>query len=183
MKHSVPGWPTWLREEEERMNCPLETRENAALLVAHAAGELAPDVAVLLDRHVAECSACSQFLQRQQAVWDALDVWEPVPISADFDRRLYARIEELERQASWWQRLAGPLRPMLLRQAMPIGATAVVLFAAGMLLDRGRVPAVGPQQAHVEMLQPEQVEHALDEMETIRQFDRAMRSENSDSKM
>jgi anti-sigma factor RsiW len=165
------------------MNCPLETRENAAVLIAHAAGELAPDTAIPLERHIAACPACSQFLQRQQAVWDALDVWQPETISADFDRRLYARIRELERQASWWQRLIGPLRPVLVRQAVPIGATAVVLLAATMLLDRSRVPTVRPQEVRAEMLQPEQVEHALDDMETIGQFDRMMRSGNSDSKM
>lgn len=165
------------------MNCPLETRETAALLVAHTARELEPDLAVRLERHIAECSACSDFLHRQKAVWEALDGWRPAPISADFDRRLYTRIEELERQGSWWQRLTGPHGPVLLRQAMPIGATAVVLFAAGMLLDRSRVPAVDPQQVRAEMLQPEQVEHALDDMETIREFDSAMRSEKSDSKM
>jgi anti-sigma factor RsiW len=165
------------------MNCPLETRENAALLVAHAARELAPDAAVRLDRHIAECPACSQFMRRQQAVWDALEAWRPEPISPEFNRRLYARIEELERQTSWWRRLTGPLRPVLVRQAMPIAATVVLLMAAGFLMDRSRVPAVGPQQAQIEMLQPEQVEHALDDMETIRQFDRVMRSDSPDSKM
>lgn len=165
------------------MNCPLETRENAALLVAHAARELGPDIAVRLDRHIAGCPACSEFMRRQQAVWDALDVRQPEPISPDFNRRLYARIEELEGQASWWQRLTGPRGPMPVRRAMPIAATAVVLLAAGLLMDRSRVPAAGPEQAQIEMLQPEQVEHALDDMETIRQFDRVMRSDSPDSKM
>jgi hypothetical protein len=165
------------------MNCPLETRENAALLVSHAARELAPDMAVRLDRHVAQCAACSQFIERQQAVWEALDRWQPEPISPDFNRRLYARIEELDRQASWWHRLTSPLRPMPARHAMPIAATAMLLLAAGVLMDRSRVPAARPVQAQVEMLQPEQVEHALDDMETIRQFDRAMRSDSPDPKM
>jgi len=165
------------------MNCPLETSEHAALLVAHAARGLAPDTAVRLDRHIAGCAACSQFMRRQQAVWDALDVWQPEPVSPDFNHRLYARIEELERQTSWWHRLTGPLRSMLVRRAMPIAATAVVLLAAGVLMDRSRVPAAGSEQAQIEMLQPEQVEHALDDMETIRQFDRAMRSDTPDSKM
>jgi len=165
------------------MNCPLETRENAALLMARAARELAPDTAIRLDRHIAECPACSQFMRRQQTVWNALYVWQPEPVSPDFNRRLYARIEELERQGSWWRRLTGPLRPVLVRQAMPIAATVVLLLAAGFLMDRSRVPAVGPQQAQMEALQPEQVEHALDDMETIRQFDRVMRSDSPDSKM
>ena len=66
MKHSVPGWPIWLREEEERMNCPLETRETAALLVARAARELAPDTAVRLDRHIGgSYKPCRGHLHRQ----------------------------------------------------------------------------------------------------------------------
>ena len=125
------------------MNCPLETRENAALLVSHAARERAPDTAVWLDRHIAECAACRRFIERQQAVWEALDSWQPEPISPDFNRRLYARIEKTERQVSWWHRLTGPLGPMPARHAMPIAATAVVLLAAGVLMDRSRVPAAG----------------------------------------
>ena len=165
------------------MNCPLETREDAALLVAHAARELAADTAVKLDRHIAGCAACTQFMRRQQAVWEALEAWQPAPVSADFNRRLYARIEELENRAAWWRRLFGPLRPVLLRQAMPIGATAVVLLAAGFLIDRSRVPAAAPERAQIEMLQPDQVEHALDDMETIGQFDHLMHPDNADSKM
>lgn len=162
------------------MNCPLETRENGALLVAHAARELAPDAAVQLDRHIAECAACSQFMQRQQAVWEAMEIWRPEPISPDFNRRLYARIEEVEGRASWWQRLTGPLRPVLIRQAMPIAATVVVLLAAGFLMDRSRVPTVRPEQAQIEMVQ---LQHALDDVDTISQFDRAMHSDNPESQM
>ena len=69
------------------------------------------------------------------------------------------------------------------RHAMPIAATAMLLLAAGVLMDRSRVPAARQVQAQVEMLQTEQVEHALDDMETIRQFDRAMRSDSPDPKM
>src|SRR5271165_1744336 len=133
MKHCAPAWPIWLREEKRNaMNCPMESGESAGYLLDYAAGKLKPEARTQIERHLEACPACRQFAHGQQAVWQALDAWEPVAVSMDFDRRLYARID---RHVSWWARLARPLNPVL-RHAIPIGATAGVVLMAGLLVDR-----------------------------------------------
>jgi len=149
------------------MICPLEAG-NEGLLLDYAAGKLKADARALMDRHVAACPACKRFAGAQQNVWQALDSWEPADVSLDFDRRLYARIEQ---DGSWWNRLLRPLNP-LLRHSVPIAATAGVIVMAGLLMNRpaGSPPAPAAQSAQVENLQPDQLQSALDDMETLRQF-------------
>lgn len=161
------------------MNCPLENQESAALLLAYSSNRLDADRAVLLQRHVESCPACRRFVENQAAVWEALDLWKPEPVSADFDRRLYQRIEQ---QVSRWDMLLRPFRPLLTHRGLPIAATAALLVMAGILVDhRAEVNPVQPQQsAQVETLQPDQVKHALDEVEMLNQFNHLMRSEPAD---
>lgn len=163
------------------MNCPMESQESSALLLAFSSNRLDPDRAVPVQRHVETCSACQQFLAGQAAVWEALDMWKPEPVSADFDRRLYQRIDQ---HVSWWDLLLRPFRPATLSQGLPIAAAAGVLIMAGLLLNRPAVEPVSlPQQsAQVEALPADQVEHAVDDMETLNQFNHLMmRSEPADS--
>jgi anti-sigma factor RsiW len=150
------------------MNCPLESGGNAGHLLDYAAGKLKAEARAQMERHIAGCPACRAFAGGQQAVWRALDAWEPAAVSMDFDRRLYARIDQ---QASWWTRLTRPLDP-LFRHALPIGAAAGVVLVAGLLMNRPAAIAVAPveESAQVETLQPEQVEHALDDIEMLREL-------------
>jgi len=148
------------------MNCPLEAG-NEGVLLDYAAGKLKAGGRAQMDRHMESCSACKQFAGAQATVWQALDNWEPAEVSMDFDRRLYARIEQ---DVSWWTRLMRPLNP-LFRHSVPIAATAGVIIMAGLLLNRpSAVPAVPPQSAQVESLQADQLQRALDDMEMLRQF-------------
>jgi len=160
------------------MNCPLETQESSAVLLAYSAGTLETESAVRVQRHLESCSACRQFVKNQAAVWEALDSWEAPPVSADFDRRLYQRIDQ---QVSWWDMLLRPLRPMFLHRGLPIAAAAGMLIAAGVFLDRQAVVPAAPQQsAQVEPLQADQIEHALDEVEMLNQFNHLISSESAD---
>ena len=150
------------------MNCPMEPGGNAGHLLDYASGKLKAEARARMEQHVDACPGCREFARGQRAVWEALDAFEPAPVSLDFDRRLYARIE---RRVSWWTRLTEPLSP-LLRHALPVGAAAGVIVVAGLLLTRpAAVPAppVG-ESAQVESLQPEQVENALADMEMLREF-------------
>ena len=162
------------------MQCPLEIHEGSALLLAYSSGRLEPESTVRLQRHLEACPGCRQFVESQSAVWRALDSWEAPPVSIDFDRRLYQRIEQ---QVSWWDMLLRPFRPVLQSRGLPIAAAAGVLIVAGVLLDRpAAVPAAPPQQsAQVEVLQPDQVQHAVDEVEMLSQFNHLMRSEPADT--
>jgi anti-sigma factor RsiW len=164
------------------MNCPIETRESAELLLAYCNRKLDAQSTAILERHMEICPACREFASGQRAVWEALDAWEPAPVTADFDRRLYRRID---REVSWWHLLRRPLRPVLVRQGLPIAAAACLLVMAGVLLERpaGAPPAAQPQSAQVEALQPDQVDHALDAMYMLGEFSNRMPRDAADSKM
>ena len=94
------------------MKCPVECRENADLLLAYCSRKLDPDTAALLERHMEQCPACTEFARGQKAVWEALDAWEAAPVSADFDGRLY---RSLNQQVPFWERLRRSFRPVLAR--------------------------------------------------------------------
>jgi hypothetical protein len=165
------------------MNCPMENREGEELLVNYASGALDTQAAAAFDQHMLTCAACRQFAHGQKAVWKALDLFEPAAISADFDRRLYQHIERV----SWWDRIGAALRsPMLTHWGLPITAAAAALLVAGVVWERpSAAPAKpkAPLSAEVQTLQADQVQHALDDMEMLREFNHLMRSEPAESKM
>jgi anti-sigma factor RsiW len=164
------------------MNCPLETRENAQLLLDYCTRRLEPESVAPLERHIATCEACREFAHGQRAVWEALDAWEAAPVSADFDRRLYRRIEA---QVPWWDPLLRPFRPFQMWRRLPAAAMVCLLLMAGVLLERSAVsPAPAPNDmAQVETVQPEQVERTLDAMEVLDEFSHHVRTDSPDSKL
>ncbi|MGH9657141.1 MAG: hypothetical protein ACRD96_01280, partial [Bryobacteraceae bacterium] len=67
---------------------------------------------------------------------------------------------------SWWRRM---LAPMLVRPAAPVAACAVVLVAAGLIVN---YPAGAPPvDLHLAEGEVEQVETTLEDLEMLRQFD------------
>lgn len=164
------------------MNCPLETHETAELLLDYCGHRLSPERAATLESHMRMCAACRGFAERQRAVWDALDVWDAAPVSADFDRRLYRRIEG---ETTWLERLSGRLRPLLAYRGVPVAAAGCLVIAAGLLMERPATPvpaASVAQRVNVEV-QPEQVEKALDAMDLISEFNDKVRPEKPQAKL
>jgi anti-sigma factor RsiW len=163
------------------MMCPMEAEGNADLLLDYAAGKLKADIREQMEQHMKICAACGQLAGAQSSVWNALDEWEPAEVSLDFDRRLYARIEQ--QQAPWWTRWMRPFNP-LFRHAVPIAAAAGVIVMAGLVIYRpySAPTAPVPTSAQVEALQPEQLQGALEEMETLREFNHLV-PDTADSKM
>ncbi len=167
------------------MSCSIENREEK--LLDYVSGSLGTQEATRLEKHLQTCSACSEFVQGQKSVWEALDLFEPASVSANFDRRLYERIAH----TPWWDRVAAaisaPFRgPMLIRQGLPLAAAAVLLTAAVVVWDRPTPAPVREQpglSAEMETLQPDQIQRALDDMEMLREFDHAMRADPAPSKM
>ena len=164
------------------LNCPLETRENAHLLLDYCTRKLEPESASVIECHIAVCSACRDFANGQRAVWQALDTWEAAPVSSDFDRRLYGRIEA---RVSWLDLLLRPFTTVTLRRGLPAAAMTCLLLVAGILLER---PAVSPVTApgdvtQVDSVQPEQVERALDAMEVLSEFSQHVRAESPAPKL
>jgi hypothetical protein len=160
------------------MKCPLEAKRDEVLLAYSSRKLDAADVPTL-EGHLENCPACRDFVQAQRAVWDLLEVWEPAPVSADFDRRLYQRVD---RHVPWIERLLAPLQGLGLGRAVPIAASAGLVLMAGLMIQRTPAPKPQPQHdtAQMEALQPEQVVLALDEMEALSQLSRPVRA---DSKM
>ena len=145
------------------MKCPIEARENAELLL-DCVRKLDPERTALLERHISSCAACRGFRDGQKLVWDALDQWEALPVTPDFDRRLYRRIEEEGRQ-SWWHRLTVPLS---WRPVFPTAAAACLLVVGSFILRNpggAPAPAESPQVYEIE-----QVERTLEDMEMLRQL-------------
>lgn len=150
------------------MKCPIETQDNAELLLSYSARRLNPESAAVLESHMEMCPQCREFRDSQRALWEALDQWEARPISADFNRRLYRRIEEQD-QLVWWERIFGAGRPMFLRPALPLAATACLVLVAGFMIDNpGRM--VAPAGETPQAREVEQVERTLEDMEMLRQF-------------
>jgi len=164
------------------MKCPIGTQENSELLLAYCSGKLDASRTAILEEHLGMCPACREFAAAQKIVSDALDSWKAVPVSADFDRRLFQRIQT---EVSWWDLMMRPFRPLLFRQGLPIAATAALVLAAGLLFQHPVTvpPSAVPQSAQLEAMPPEQVEHALDEMDLMREFNRLVRADAVEPKM
>jgi anti-sigma factor RsiW len=145
------------------MLCPIQDKENAEILLDYCDRKLGPELMARLDRHVAECPECARVLSAQRAVWEALDAWTPEPVSPDFNRRLYARIEN--QPAGFWSRMAQrfPIRP-----AIPMAAAATVVLAA--FLIQVPQPAGSTHPVAGDPIDAEQVETALEDMEMLRQL-------------
>jgi hypothetical protein len=101
---------------------------------------------------------------QQQAVWDALDEWREVGVSADFDRRLRLRIANEEKLTSWWRRSWRP--------ALPVAAAAILLSVALWLNQPRAAQVVAPAPMH--HTQPsgqiESLQHALNDMDMLVQI-------------
>ncbi|HEV3333429.1 MAG TPA: hypothetical protein VG096_20740 [Bryobacteraceae bacterium] len=159
------------------MNCPIGSEEQLELLHVYCAGERNTPETASLARHLEVCAACRELVAGQQAVWSVLDEWKPPEASADFDRRLFARIEQ---EVSLWNRLLAPFRPLWVRLTIPVAAAATVAIMVGLIVDhRPAQPPLGP----VELAQPEQIEHALDDMQMLHDFNTATRADAANTKM
>ncbi|HEY3823268.1 MAG TPA: hypothetical protein VGL82_01865 [Bryobacteraceae bacterium] len=164
------------------MNCPLQTEETD-LLLDYSAGRLDAARAAALTQHMEQCPACAAFRTRQTAVWNALELWEPAPVSMDFNRRLWQRIDTAA-ASPWYQNLRDSLRFTNWRPAIPLTA-AVIVIAAGFLLDhpgqQAPVPELGVSVTDVSLREADQVEQTLDDIQLLQQLD-AVPSNTGNSK-
>jgi len=163
------------------MNCPLEAGETNGLLLDYCARKLSPEQAATFERHLHACPACRKSVEGQRSVWAALGSWEEAPVSRDFDRKLYARIEC---GASWWERISSPLRPLWMFRGAPAAAAVCLAIAAGLLLNHSHTvpPPAKPESAIIEV-QPEQVEEALDTMDMLSDFSHQLHNTGTGSKL
>jgi hypothetical protein len=143
---------------------------HSALLLDYTAGRLdsparSADKA-RLERHMEECPACAAFRIEQTAVWEALDLWEPSPISLDFNRRLWQRIEN-NAARPWYSNLAESLRFANWKPMVPLTA-AILVIAVGFVLDHR---SAGQPVPGMTVREADQVEQALDDIDLLHQLD------------
>ncbi len=156
------------------MKCPLHT-EQTDLLLDDAAGTLARreldgEAMASLMAHMAACPECAAFRRDQKTVWEALDLWEPAPVSMDFNRRLWQRIDAAA-AAPWYKKLGESLRAHW-KPMIPLAA-AVLVVAGGFLLDHPGAGHPGARKVTpgVSIIEADQVEQTLDDIQLLRQFD------------
>jgi hypothetical protein len=72
-----------------------------------------------------------------------------------------------------------------MHHAVPVAAAAGVMILAGLMLERPAVTPVAPPQesAQVDVLGPEQVQSALDDMEMLRDFNHLVRADSAEPRM
>lgn len=144
------------------MNCPLETNA-IELLLDYSAGRLNEAVRISLNRHMDSCAACAAFRVEQTAVWNALDVWEAPPVSMDFNRNLWRRIDQASSRP-WYRTIADSIN---WKPLVPLTAT-VALIVAGFVFDHRS--ETNPN-AGFTVTEANQVEQALDDIQLLHQFD------------
>ena len=150
------------------MDCPQQNSDGVELIVSYAARTLDTANEAAFERHLEVCASCREMVIAQRTVWSALDELTPLPVSSNFDAKLYQRIAE-EQQYTWWQRLSRANWSW--RPAMPAAAACAVLIVA--LLVKNSGPTVVPQQPAQPNLQIEQVQRALDDMDMLKQVGEA----------
>lgn len=141
------------------------------IFAAYAAGTLPAGEAAALESHIAVCEACGARAAAQKDVWAALDLWEPVAISEDFDTRLYERIAA-EGGRKWWHFLLRPEISFSFRTAGPVALACFALVAA--FFYRNTPPAAGPFHPPTvsipQNVDADQVERTLDDLEMLKQL-------------
>ncbi len=153
--------------------CP--AKKNPELLVDYAAGRLAPAERRMVEDHAAQCTPCQDQLAGQVALWKVLDQMEAAPVSADFDRRLFARMAA-ERDASWWQRtvrwmltweLPFAMRPAAALSLAGVLAMGLFLYQPGQEAGRVGTPATVESAATADNPDVESLEQALEDLELL----------------
>ena len=156
------------------MTCPLQ-EENAELLLAYCSRKLDWELTQLLDRHIEHCPACHAMAESQRVVWEALDAWEVMPVSRDFNRRLYRRIEDESSSRSWARLVPAGFR---FRPAVGLAAACAMVFVA--FLVRGpEYHDDNSSPASVEVQDIEQAERALEDLEMLKQLGPLAMSESA----
>jgi hypothetical protein len=153
------------------MNCPLETKETGHVLLDYAARRLEAATVALLEKHMEGCPECASFRREQSAVWDALDAWEPAPIGAEFNRRLWQQIDAVAVEP-WYKTLAAWLRYADWKPVFPLAA-AILVIAAAFLVDHGgnRAGISGNSGSGVSVREADQLEQMLDDIQFLHQLD------------
>ncbi len=114
--------------------------------------------------------------KQQQAVWSAMELWESVEPSMNFDRQIRERVEELSARRPWFRGWFPAPRP-----GLAMALTALFVVAAGVVRQQ---PRLGPETV-ARVLETgaadeayfEEFSRALDDFEMLAELDIAPRPE------
>jgi anti-sigma factor RsiW len=165
------------------MNCPLKSEETIDVLLDYSTGRLDAARSTRFEQHRKTCAECATFLAGQTEVWQTLDAWQPEPVSLDFNRRLWQRID-VAAAAPWYRKLADSLSMGAWKPALPLTA-AVFLVGMAFMMDHRSPVQVAPANAAaygVSVAEAQQLEETLDDIQLLRQLDAATGSESAGSK-
>lgn len=166
-----PNRKQYYNRQFQMTHCPLASgEENVDILLDYCNRKLDPALAELFEKHMEVCAACRAFSESQMAVWDALDAFEAMPVSPDFDRKLMARIE-FEENSAWrrlWNRMTAG-GTAIWRPVVPVAA-ALVLAVGLWMRPAGNTGAESAPIMADNQLDAEQIESALQDMEMLRQL-------------
>jgi hypothetical protein len=153
-----------------KMTCPMQTG-NADILLDYCARALDAERTAMLESHMAHCRECNEMARGQAEIWAALDAFDAEPVSAGFDRKLYARIAESERVPAW-ERFWAPVREYLHGRPawQPVlSVAAASAMVAVVLLVRADLAQPGPAtESAVDARGVEQAERLLEDLEMLR---------------
>ena len=140
----------------------------------------------MVEAHLRTCGNCRDLLRAQQALEEVLDEWEPDPISPDFNRRFWARVERENRRypaARWFASLAARWTPLSWQPVASLAA-ACVLAAAALSIQVPNALRYGGEPSHptAERIDVEQVERTLEDIEMLQQLNPAPAAEADESR-
>ncbi len=114
--------------------------------------------------------------KQQQAVWSAMELWESVEPSMNFDRQIRQRVEELSARRSWFRGWFPAPRP-----GLAMALTVLFVVAAGVVRQQ---PRLGPETV-ARVLETaaaeayfEEFSRALDDLEMLAELDIAPQLES-----
>jgi anti-sigma-K factor RskA len=161
-------------------NCPLQQNEGADLILDYCSNRLEADQVLAFERHLRGCEECTRVVDAQRSVWEALDHFEAMPVSEDFDEKLWKRIEATEARPWWRKLLDGPAlgwssvfswKPAMVTASACAAVLAVMVFTTPN--SPSTSPGQGPvivEKAMIERVDLDQIEGAIDDLDMLQQL-------------
>ena len=151
------------------MNCLMQMKEGAELLLDYCSGSLDARRAAEIEKHIESCGDCRRAVEAQGGLWATLDRWTPPAVSTGFDARLYQRIAQEQSAPPWRQwlrRIFEPAVPVAMWKPVVSLAAACAVLVIAMAVRTPEIPDAG-KQIRTEKVDIEQVANALEDLEML----------------
>lgn len=150
------------------MTCPYRNEDRIDVLLDYSAGRLDAARTNLLEQHMMECSKCAEFRSGQHRVWQAMDGYMAPPLSADFNRGVWRKIDAAAAEP-WYRNLGRVLSEGVWKPVFPLAA-AVLLVAVGFVSDH-RDSKTSAAVVPVTVAEAQQVQNTLEDLQLLQNLD------------